>query len=86
MSGGFSPASGFTEHCKATTSLNCEYGPPASLSSSYRLGDWLVCGPMRNRRGDMSRVRVVYAVSEAIAPQLFEFWRSLGINLKQLCD
>ncbi len=49
----------------------------------YRLGDLLVYGPVRNRAG-MSKVRVAYTAGEAIGPEIFEFWRSLGINLKQL--
>src|SRR5258706_11193898 len=49
----------------------------------YRLGDALVYGPLRNVLG-MSRVRVAYTAGEAIGPDLFRFYRSLGINLKQL--
>ncbi len=49
----------------------------------YRLGDILVYGPVRNRAG-MSRVRVAYTAGEAIGPEIFDFWRALGINLKQL--
>ncbi|MCM3564974.1 AMP-dependent synthetase/ligase [Hydrogenophaga intermedia] len=49
----------------------------------YRLGDWLVYGPLRNNLG-MSRVRVAYTAGEAIGPDLFSFYRSIGINLKQL--
>ena len=43
----------------------------------------LSIGPVRNRAG-MSNVRVAYTAGEAIGPEIFEFWRSLGINLKQL--
>ncbi len=49
----------------------------------YSLGDLLVYGPLRNALG-MSRVRVAYTAGEAIGPDLFEFYRSIGINLKQL--
>ena len=49
----------------------------------YRLGDMFVYGPVRNRAG-MSKVRVAYTAGEAIGPEIFDFWRSLGINLKQL--
>ena len=49
----------------------------------YALGQVLVYGPVRNRAG-MSNVRVAYTAGEAIGPEIFEFWRSLGINLKQL--
>lgn len=49
----------------------------------YRIGDLLVYGPLRNALG-MSRVRVAYTAGEAIGPDLFVFYRSIGINLKQL--
>jgi len=49
----------------------------------YRLGDLLVFGPLRNNLG-FSRVRVAYTAGEAIGPDLFSFYRSIGINLKQL--
>jgi long-chain acyl-CoA synthetase len=49
----------------------------------YRLGDILVYGPLRNRMG-LSRTRVAYTAGEAIGPELFRFYRSLGVNLKQL--
>ncbi|MBL8385111.1 MAG: AMP-binding protein [Burkholderiales bacterium] len=49
----------------------------------YWLGDLFVYGPLRNALG-MSRVRVSYTAGEAIGPDLFRFYRSLGINLKQL--
>ncbi len=49
----------------------------------YALGSLLVYGPLRNALG-MSRIRVAYTAGEAIGPDLFVFYRSLGINLKQL--
>jgi long-chain acyl-CoA synthetase len=49
----------------------------------YALGDLLVYGPLRNNLG-FSRVRVAYTAGEAIGPDLFTFYRSIGINLKQL--
>lgn len=49
----------------------------------YLLGDITVYGPLRNALG-MSRVRVAYTAGEAIGPDLFVFYRSIGINLKQL--
>ncbi len=49
----------------------------------YALGNILVYGPLRNNLG-MSRVRVAYTAGEAIGPDLFTFYRSIGINLKQL--
>jgi long-chain acyl-CoA synthetase len=49
----------------------------------YALGNVLIYGPLRNALG-MSRVRVAYTAGEAIGPDLFVFYRSIGINLKQL--
>jgi len=49
----------------------------------YPLGRLLVYGPLRDNLG-MSRIRVAYTAGEAIGPELFEVYRSLGINVKQL--
>jgi long-chain acyl-CoA synthetase len=49
----------------------------------YGVGDFVVYGPLRNVLG-MSKVRIAYTGGEAIGPDLFSFYRSLGINLKQL--
>ncbi len=49
----------------------------------YALGNLMVYGPLRNTLG-FSRVRVAYTAGEAIGPDLFTFYRSIGINLKQL--
>ncbi len=60
-------------------------GKPVGLVDSimYALGNLCVYGPLRNNLG-MSRVRVAYTAGEAIGPDLFTFYRSIGINLKQL--
>jgi len=49
----------------------------------YAIGDLLVYAPLRNVLG-MSRIRVAYTAGAAIGPELFRFYRSIGINLKQL--
>ncbi|WP_421956638.1 AMP-dependent synthetase/ligase [Polaromonas sp.] len=49
----------------------------------YGLGNLMVYGPLRNTLG-FSRVRVAYTAGEAIGPDLFTFYRSIGINMKQL--
>jgi long-chain acyl-CoA synthetase len=49
----------------------------------WALGNALVFAPLRNTLG-FSRVRVAYTAGEAIGPDLFTFYRSIGINLKQL--
>ncbi len=49
----------------------------------YSLGNFMVYGPLRNNLG-FSRVRGAYPAGEAIGPDLFTFYRSIGVNLKQL--
>jgi long-chain acyl-CoA synthetase len=49
----------------------------------YALGKVLIYAPLRNTLG-FSRVRVAYTAGEAIGPDLFTFYRSIGVNLKQL--
>ncbi len=49
----------------------------------YRLGDMLIYAPLKNVLG-LTRIRVGYTAGEAIGPEIFDFYRSLGINLKQL--
>ncbi|MFO1146934.1 MAG: AMP-binding protein [Alsobacter sp.] len=56
---------------------------PASGRLLYGLGRLLVYEPLKNVLG-FSRVRVGYTAGEAIGPELFSFYRSLGLNLKQL--
>ena len=60
-------------------------GKPVGLLDrlKYQLGDLFVYGPLKNTLG-FSRVRVGYTAGEAIGPEIFDFYRSLGINLKQL--
>ena len=49
----------------------------------YFFGNLFVYGPLKNTLG-YSRFRVGYTAGEAIGPEIFDFYRSLGINLKQL--
>jgi long-chain acyl-CoA synthetase len=49
----------------------------------YALGEFLIYGPLKNVLG-LSRVRTAYTAGEAIGPDLFSFYRSIGLNLKQL--
>ncbi|RYH09119.1 AMP-binding protein [Tropicimonas sp. IMCC6043] len=49
----------------------------------YAMGEIAIYGPLKNTLG-FSRVRVGYTAGEAIGPEIFDFYRSLGINLKQL--
>jgi len=56
---------------------------PLAARLLYWLGDILIYGPLKNVLG-MSNIRVAYTAGEAIGEDLFSFFRSLGINLKQL--
>ncbi len=60
-------------------------GQPVALGDrlAYWLGDMLIFGPLRDVLG-MSRLRVAYTAGEAIGGDLLMFFRSIGINLKQL--
>ena len=60
-------------------------GKPVGLLDKlhYTLGSFFIYGPLRNTLG-LSRVRVAYTAGEAIGPDLFIFYRSIGVNLKQL--
>ncbi|MBU2453912.1 MAG: AMP-binding protein [Proteobacteria bacterium] len=49
----------------------------------YAVGDILIYAPLKNALG-ISNVRLAYTAGEAIGPDLFDFYRSLGINIKQL--
>jgi len=50
---------------------------------AYPLGRLLVYGPLKDNLG-FSRVRRAYTAGEAIGPDIFLFFRGLGINVKQL--
>ncbi|KQZ31676.1 long-chain fatty acid--CoA ligase [Mesorhizobium sp. Root552] len=56
---------------------------PFGARINYALGNLLVYAPLKNVLG-FSRIRVAYTAGEAIGPDLFSFYRSLGLNLKQL--
>ncbi len=63
--------------------LNKEGGVSAKNRLLYKLGEYFVYGPLKNRLG-MSRMKTGYTAGEAIGPEIFRFYRSLGLNLKQL--
>ncbi len=60
-------------------------GKPVGFADrlTYAIGNVLVYGPLKDTLG-YGRIRVGYTAGEAIGPEIFEFYRSLGINLKQL--
>jgi long-chain acyl-CoA synthetase len=74
----------FMEHARkvGVKILNRE---SVSLKDSllYKLGNVLVYEPLKDVLG-LRRTRLAYTAGEAIGPELFDFYRSLGINIKQL--
>jgi long-chain acyl-CoA synthetase len=60
-------------------------GEPVSMPDSmmYKLGNLVIYGPLKDVLG-LSRVKLAYTAGEAIGPEIFDFYRSLGINIKQL--
>jgi long-chain acyl-CoA synthetase len=60
-------------------------GKPVSFLDRllYWIGDIVIYGPLKNTLG-FSRIRIAYTAGEAIGPDIFDFYRSLGINIKQL--
>jgi len=74
----------FMEHARkvGVKILNRE---PVSLKDSllYKLGNILVYGPLKDVLG-LRRTKLAYTAGEAIGPEIFDFYRSLGINIKQL--
>ncbi|PID50016.1 MAG: long-chain fatty acid--CoA ligase [Proteobacteria bacterium] len=49
----------------------------------YKLGHFLVYGPLKDVLG-LGRIKLAFTAGEAIGPEIFDFYRSLGINIKQL--
>ncbi len=56
---------------------------PLTGRLAYAIGSLLIYGPLKNILG-FSRIRTAYTAGEAIGEDLFSFFRSLGVNLKQL--
>ncbi len=74
----------FMDHAKKVGGKLLDGKPVSAMDRmKYRLGELLVYGPLKNQLG-MSRVRIGYTAGEAIGPEIFDFYRSMGINLKQL--
>jgi len=77
----FAHFTGVARRCGAEILDGKRVDVPSRLQ--YAAGNLLVYGPLRNVLG-MSRIRVAYTAGAAIGPDLFRFYRSIGINLKQL--
>lgn len=74
----------FVEHARRVGEAILDRRPVALKDRLlYGLGELLVYGPLKNRYG-LTRIRVGYTAGEAIGPEIFRFFRSIGVNLKQL--
>ncbi len=74
----------FMAHAKNVGPAILDGKPVSAIDKlKYKLGEFFIYGPLKNTLG-FSRVRIGYTAGEAIGPEIFEFYRSLGINLKQL--
>ncbi|RFU14433.1 long-chain fatty acid--CoA ligase [Rhodobacteraceae bacterium W635] len=74
----------FMDHAKRVGPALLDGKPVGAIDRlKYWIGDKLIYGPLKNTLG-FTRVRVGYTAGEAIGPEIFDFYRSLGINLKQL--
>ncbi|MCG8690205.1 MAG: AMP-binding protein [Minwuiales bacterium] len=49
----------------------------------YALGNFVVYGPLKNNLG-LSRMRLAYTGGAPLGDEVFKFYRSIGVNLKQL--
>jgi len=58
---------------------------PVSMTNRllYAIGDLLIYAPLKNVLG-LSKIRLAYTGGVAIGPDIFVFYRSLGLNLKQI--
>jgi long-chain acyl-CoA synthetase len=58
---------------------------PVAISDRllYSVGHWLIYRPLLDNLG-LSRVRIVYTGGDAIGPDVFNFFRAMGMNLKQI--
>jgi long-chain acyl-CoA synthetase len=56
---------------------------PIGARMLYAIGRFFVYGPLKNQFG-LTRIRIAYTAGEAIGPEIFRFWRAMGMNLKQL--
>lgn len=56
---------------------------PAGLRMKCAIGEWLVYGPVRDQLG-LRRSRWAYTGGAPLGPDTFRFFRSIGVNLKQV--
>jgi long-chain acyl-CoA synthetase len=75
---------GFMTHAKRVGPRIMDRKPVSPVDRLvYWLGEALVYGPLKNALG-LSRVRLAYTAGEAVGPDIFDFYRSIGLRIKQL--
>ncbi|MCS6845715.1 MAG: long-chain fatty acid--CoA ligase [Caldilineales bacterium] len=57
--------------------------PSAALRWQYRLADWAVLSPIKDKLG-LRRLKRCYTGGAALGPDVFRFFHALGVNLKQI--
>jgi long-chain acyl-CoA synthetase len=74
----------FIDVAQRVSALQLQHqGISPGLRLLYGLGAFLVYGPLRDNLG-MNKIRYAYTAGAALGPEVFQFFRSLGINLKQV--
>ena len=74
----------FIDVAQRVSALRLQHqGISPRLRLLYGLGAFLVYGPLRDNLG-MNKIRYAYTAGAALGPEVFQFFRSLGINLKQV--
>jgi long-chain acyl-CoA synthetase len=58
-------------------------GPPGFMRLGLWVGEILICAPLRDRLG-LRRVRWAYTGGAPLGADTFRFFRSIGVNLKQI--
>lgn len=74
----------FMDVAVEATKLESEKKPvPLRLRLLRAIGRILVTSPLRDNLG-LSKVRYAYTAGAAIGPEVFRFYRAIGVNLKQI--
>jgi long-chain acyl-CoA synthetase len=56
---------------------------PMGLRVLYALGDFFIYAPLKDQMG-LGKVRLAYTGGAALGPDVFQFYRALGVNYKQV--
>jgi long-chain acyl-CoA synthetase len=74
----------FIRVAQRLSTLQLRHQPvPVRLRLLYALGDFFFFSPLRDNLG-MRKIRYAYTAGAALGPEVFQFYRSIGVNLKQV--